>query len=232
MKIFGNGFIGKNLKKANLKFNDNYIVYAAGISNSKISSRTELLRERLLIKRFIKKHKNNKIIIYISTMSIFDKSLKKNAYVKNKIFIENYIKINIKNFLIIRLTQIVGRNKNPNTITNFFYNKIKNKKFFKLWDKTYRNLIDIDDLITIFKNILKKKFKKKNELNIYNTKSISSKEIVLILSKILNLKPNYKLIRFRKNINYIYKKNSKSYQFAYLFNNKNYNKDVLTKYYK
>ena len=107
-----------------------------------------------------------------------------------------------------------------NTITNFFYNKIKNKKFFKLWDKTYRNLIDIDDLITIFKNILKKKFKKKNELNIYNTKSIASKEIVLIFSKILNLKPNYKLIRFRKNTNYIYKKNSKSYQFAYLFNNK------------
>ena len=59
MKIFGNGFIGKNLKRANLKFNDNYIIYAAGISNSKISSRAELLRERLQIKKLLK---NIKII--------------------------------------------------------------------------------------------------------------------------------------------------------------------------
>ena len=232
MKIFGNGFIGKNLKKANLKLNDNYIIYAAGISNSKISSKTELLRERTQIKQFIKKYRNNKIIIYISTMSIFDKSLRKNGYIKNKIFIENFIKKRVQNYLIIRLTQVVGYNKNPNTITNFFYNKIRNKKSFKLWDKTHRNLIDIDDLITIFKNILKKKFKRKSELNIYNTKSIASKKIVLILSKILNLKPNYKLIRLRKNINYIYKKNLKSYQFSYLFNDKNYNMKVLKKYYK
>ncbi len=232
MKIFGNGFIGKNLKKANLKLNDNYIIYAAGISNSKISSKTELLRERTQIKQFIKKYRNNKIIIYISTMSIFDKSLRKNGYIKNKIFIENFIKKKVQNYLIIRLTQVVGYNKNPNTITNFFYNKIRNKKSFKLWDKTHRNLIDIDDLITIFKNILKKKFKRKSELNIYNTKSIASKKIVLILSKILNLKPNYKLTRLRKNINYIYKKNLKSYQFSYLFNDKNYNMKVLKKYYK
>ena len=165
-------------------------------------------------------------------MSIFDKSLRKNGYIKNKIFIENFIKKKVQNYLIIRLTQVVGYNKNPNTITNFFYNKIRNKKSFKLWDKTHRNLIDIDDLITIFKNILKKKFKRKSELNIYNTKSIASKKIVLILSKILNLKPNYKLIRLRKNINYIYKKNLKSYQFSYLFNDKNYNMKVLKKYYK
>ena len=146
MKIFGNGFIGKNLKKANLKLNDNYIIYAAGISNSKISSKTELLRERTQIKQFIKKYRNNKIIIYISTMSIFDKSLRKNGYIKNKIFIENFIKKRVQNYLIIRLTQVVGYNKNPNTITNFFYNKIRNKKSFKLWDKTHRNLIAIINL--------------------------------------------------------------------------------------
>lgn len=91
MKIFGNGFIAKNLKKAKLKFKDNYIIYAAGISNSKTLNKNELLREQIQIKKFIKKYKS-KIIIYISTMSIFDKFLQDSYYVKNKIFIENFIK--------------------------------------------------------------------------------------------------------------------------------------------
>ena len=41
MKIIGKGFIANNLKKAKLNFKDNYVIYAAGISNSKTATKKE-----------------------------------------------------------------------------------------------------------------------------------------------------------------------------------------------
>ena len=166
-------------------------------------------------------------------MSIFDKYLKQNEYIKNKLKIESIIKKKVKKFIIIRLTQIVGKNRNPNTITNFIYNNIKNNKNFNLWKGHKRNLIDIEDVVKILKTIVKKKFLKNKILNIYNTKSISVKRIVLIMCKILkkNIKLNEIKIR-QKTKQFNYKINSKNYEFGYLFEKQNYNENILKKYYK
>ena len=77
MRIFGNGFIAKNLKRGNLIFKDEYVIYAAGISNSKTHDKKNLKKEIIKINNFINKYNDEKIIIYISSMSIFDESLKK-----------------------------------------------------------------------------------------------------------------------------------------------------------
>ena len=233
MKIFVNGFIAKNLKKKKIRFLDNYVIYAAGISNSKTLNIKELKKEIATFNNFIKKYNRSKIIIYISSMSIFDKYLKQNEYIKNKLKIESIIKKKVKKFIIIRLTQIVGKNRNPNTITNFIYNNIKNNKNLNLWKGHKRNLVDIEDVLKILKTIVKKKFLKNKILNIYNTKSISVKRIVLIMCKILkkNIKLNeIKLIQKTKQFNY--KINSKNYEFGYLFEKQNYNENILMKYYK
>ena len=120
MKIIGKGFIANNLKKAKLNFKDNYVIYAAGISNSKTANKKELDREVNFFKKFQSKLNQSKIIIYISSFSVLDKTLKDDKYVKNKLIIENYLKKNSFKYLIIRLTQVVGYNKNPFTLTNFF----------------------------------------------------------------------------------------------------------------
>lgn len=233
MKIFGNGFIGKNLKRGNLIFKDKYVIYAAGISNSKTHDKKNLKKEISKINNFINKFNDKKIIIYISSMSIFDKSLKKNKYIKNKLLIENLIKKITKRFIIVRLTQVVGINKNPHTITNFIYNKIINNKSFNLWHGHKRNLIDIDDVVKIFKQIVKKKFLKNQIINIYNTKSISVKKISILLSKILRKKIRFKEIKNKKKtFQYPYKELSDVYEFSYLFKKNNYNERVLMKYYK
>jgi len=233
MKIFGNGFIAKNLKKKKIRFLDNYVIYAAGISNSKTLNIKELKKEITTFNNFIKKYNRSKIIIYISSMSIFDKYLKQNEYIKNKLKIESIIKKKVKKFIIIRLTQIVGKNRNPNTITNFIYNNIKNNKNLNLWKGHKRNLVDIEDVLKILKTIVKKKFLKNKILNIYNTKSISVKRIVLIMCKILkkNIKLNEIKLR-QKTKQFNYKINSKNYEFGYLFEKQNYNENILMKYYK
>ena len=107
MKIIGKGFIANNLKKAKLNFKDNYVIYAAGISNSKTANKKELDREVNFFKKFQSKLNQSKIIIYISSFSVLDKTLKDDKYVKNKLIIENYLKKNSFKYLIIRLTQVV-----------------------------------------------------------------------------------------------------------------------------
>ncbi len=232
MKIIGNGFIAKSLKKAKLKSKSNYIIYAAGISNSKTNNKKDLEREKKAFKNFSKNLHSSSIIIYISSLSVLDKTLKNEKYVKNKLFIENFLKSKVERFIIVRLAQVVGFNKNPNTITNFFYNNIKNRKKFVLWADAKRSLIDIDDVKLIFKEIVKKNFKKKYILNIYNPNSISAKNIVDILSKILKFKPIYRSVYLRKTSKKLYGVKLKLNKFSKIFNNKNYNKNILLKYYK
>ena len=149
--IVGSGFIAARFKKY-LKFlkKKNVIIYAAGISNSLDEYKKNLEREVFKIKNFILN--NRKKLIYISTYSVNDDSRRKKLYVKNKIKIEKIIKQESEKYMIIRLPEIIGKNKNPNTLTNFFYNNIVRNESFTVFKNSRRNLLDVDDAI---KNCIK-----------------------------------------------------------------------------
>ena len=75
--IVGKGFLAQNLNKIKKDIlNSGYIIYAAGISNSKTNAKKELNREFDSIKSFSRKIKNEKFI-YISTADILDNLKKK-----------------------------------------------------------------------------------------------------------------------------------------------------------
>ena len=59
MKIFGNGFIAKNLKKIRLP--EKFFIYAAGVSNSNIKQKKVYNREINQFKKIIKKINPRKI---------------------------------------------------------------------------------------------------------------------------------------------------------------------------
>ena len=127
--IVGSGFIAKNLRSISSHLQrKKAVIYASGISNSKTKNSKDLRREINEILKYIRKKKNNNIFIYISTCSITDNNRNKTPYVRNKIKIEKLIKNNLKNYLIIRLPEVAGKNSNKKTITNFLKDKIKNKK--------------------------------------------------------------------------------------------------------
>ena len=233
INIIGNGFIAKNLKKIKFLNPKNFIIYAAGISNSKLQNANELKREIYEITKFIKKLRNEKTLIYISTLSVLGKKTKSDPYIQNKKKIENLIKVNLKNYIILRFPQVVGKNKNPNTLTNFLYNKIKNDKKFNIWYKTKRNLVDIADIKNIIKKILLNKKSNKKIVNIKSNDSLYIENIVSILSKILKKKPRFKVLYSKKDYinNNIYNKSENEFT-SKLMKKKNYTEKVLRKYYK
>ena len=235
MHVHGSGFIAKNLKRIKLRKLKKIVIYAAGVSNSKSKDKKKFLRERKKIQTFLNDHNKEHLFIYISTISVLDNYLKKDNYTRNKIIIENLIKKSLNNFLILRLPQIVGKSNNPHTLTNFIYRKILSEQRFKVWSNVKRNLIDIDDLIKIVKQIISTKLKPGNVINILNPNSIYVEEIVNIMGDIVKKNPKYILLEYKpkKKGNLKIQSSSKfNLNIKKYFKDKNYFKNILKKYYR
>ena len=169
--------------------------------------------------KFIKSLKNTSVkhFIFSSSLSIFEKKkYKKNlsVYSKNKLNIERYLKkISSKNFkvVILRYPNVIGsdplgklgeKNNHISRIVPIFYRKIFDKKLitlyynFKMKKFPKRNYIHVNDIAKINLQILEnlKDLKKSYVVfDIFNNKQYSNFEVMMMLSKILNKKPLYKL---------------------------------------
>lgn len=188
MIIIGNGFIAKNLKKIKLK-NKKTIFFASGVSNSNCKNALEFNREYIKLKA-IKKNYSSYRFIYFSSCSVTDKSRKNNDYQKHKLRIERYIKNNIKYYKIFRIPEVIGNNKNSNTLLNFFFNSFKNNKKIQTSHNAYRNLIDIKKIILTVEFILNNNYKKRT-IDIVNLNYYSTIEIISCFEKIFKKKIKY-----------------------------------------
>lgn len=233
LNIVGNGFLGNKFKKYNYFLKKKkLILYAAGVSNSSEKNSYNLKKDFNRLNKFIKNYNKNNKVIYISSCSIFDPNRKNSPYLRNKLKIEKLIKKYCNYYLIIRLPELVGKNKNKNTLTNYFYNKIKNSEPFYLYVNSKRNILDIDDAIKLVLYFLKKETELKY-INIANIKSINPKKIIQIMEKIASKKAKIKIIK-KKLINWQIKNNVNTYLLkkAKIKIKKDYLSKVLNKYYK
>jgi nucleoside-diphosphate-sugar epimerase len=221
--IIGSGFIAIKFKKY-LKFikKNKITIYAAGISNSLEVNRKNLNLEISKLKDFVKTNKRK--LIYISTYSVNDFSRKNKLYVKNKIKIERIIIRKSPEYIIIRLPEIIGKNKNPHTLTNFFYNNIIKGKPLIIFKNSRRNLLDVDDAIKNCIKIIKKNKKKNKIINLLNKKFYTPLQIIKNFERILLKKAIYKLNKIKIN-----KWNLKNNYFMH--SQKNYLIKSLKKYY-
>ncbi|MFY7846128.1 hypothetical protein [Chryseobacterium gambrini] len=140
--IIGNGLIANSLKNIDT---ENYLYFASGVSNSLETRSSEFEREFSLLKNSIIQHKENKLF-YFSTLSVNDLSKQQSPYVLHKLEIENFIKETCKNYIILRVGNIVGKGGNPNTLFNFLKTQIIQGSNFMLHQKARRLLLDIDDI--------------------------------------------------------------------------------------
>lgn len=195
--IIGDGFLAKNFSKIKTHIKkSNYLIFAAGISDSKTNSKYKLKREIRIFKKFTNKN-YLKNIVYISTADINNNLKKKDLYVKNKIIIENLIKKRFKNYIILRLPQIIGNSKNKKTLINYFFQSIKKGKKILVYNNVRRNVLDIDDVIKVLKIIIFDKKMKRKTITLANRHSFQPLDLIKILEKKLNKKAN---IKFAKKV--------------------------------
>ena len=185
--VIGNGMVAKRFESYNT--NDDFIIFASGVSNSKNKDTTACERETSLLAESIVANPNKKLV-YFSTCSFYDPAETESFYVSHKRKIENIIHQQVANYYIFRVSNLVGKSLNQNTILNFFYYHIINKINFDLWINSTRNLVDTDDFFFMVDYILKNNILSNKIINIANPISYNVKNIVTSLETILHQKAN------------------------------------------
>lgn len=187
--IVGNGLIARRF--VGYTADDEKVIFAAGVSNSKNIHEQDFLRETELLKNVMFKYKD-RIIIYFSTCSINDNSTNKTPYVQHKIKQENFIKQNADRYYIFRVSNVAGFSNNPYTLLNYFVYKVLTGETFEVWKNACRNIIDIDDMFLIIDKILKEKIFLNQTINIANKENYSVINIVNKIEEHLHKKAYYK----------------------------------------
>jgi len=226
--VVGNGLLASAF--SHYENDDQVIIFASGVSNSKETNEKEFEREEKLLKIMPK----DKALIYFSTCSVYDPSTEGSQYVRHKMYMERLIHMYFDNYIIFRLPIIVGSIDNPHTFFNHFKNKILSGEELTVQMLASRHLIDIEDVKNILTLIINKEkqssesFRKKIDVGFDNETSV--KEIVDMMLNILEKNNKINIEGLGSNYNFP-KTQFKEYikEFSYTIP-ENYTYNLLKKY--
>lgn len=121
-----------------------YTVFASGVSNSNETDPAAFARERRLLETHLSK---GTILVYFSTLSVFDPSRQDTPYIRHKLWMEKMILEASSAYFIARLPIMVSRAANPHTLINFLVNAIRQQSPIRLHRLACRYLLDIEDMV-------------------------------------------------------------------------------------
>ena len=208
--IVGNGLIASLFYDVD---REDVIFFASGVSNSLETELSEFQREEDLIRETFTQNPD-KLFVYFSTCSIYDSSKADSQYVLHKLRMEQIIAENCPKYLILRLSNAVGKGGNPNLLMNYLV----------------RSVIDTEDIKNLVLQVINyQNFNK--VVNIAYPFNYSIIEILEIIEKELDIEPQLILIKagsgYEINIpdveNYFKERN--------LTNKESYLCNILRKYY-
>jgi nucleoside-diphosphate-sugar epimerase len=182
--VVGSGLLGGSM--SSFSNNEDILIFASGVSNSKETNENEYLREFNLLKTFIGTEKK---IIYFSTCSVLYECLQPSKYIIHKKNIENFIKNNFKNYLIFRLPNVVGNTNNKHTSFNFFKNNLLNNLPINVEKNSTRYFIDVDDVADSTKSIILDKGQNKKEINVCFNNKIDIFNFINLMSEQIGVNP-------------------------------------------
>ena len=225
--IIGNGLVAKAFIK--YEHDNDVLIFASGVSNSSEQKNENFNREFNLLKD---KVHEKKLLIYFSTCSLFDDSLKSTPYILHKKRIEEFIEKNFKKFIIFRLPTLIGETENPHTFFNFFINKIISGEKIDIHKYAHRYLIDIDDISLILPKFIENKIYFSKKINIAFSNPSSVLKITKLFEDSLNKEAKISLIEKGEKFNIennLFLKKIKEINYKY---NNDYNKILINKYCK
>ena len=179
--IIGNGLIANLFREHD---RENVVFFASGVSNSLETEKSAFLREEDLLRKTLEEN-SDKIFIYFSTCSIYDSSKNGSPYVNHKLKMEQIVEELADQFLILRVSNAVGKGGNPNLLMNYLINAFHQEKEITVHTLATRNLIDADDIKNITLKFINENILNKI-INVAYLENFSTSEILEILEKYFN----------------------------------------------
>ncbi len=183
--VVGNGLVASAF--AEFKEDDDFVIFASGVSNSQETDEAEYQREFDLLKAHLRP---GTCLVYFSTASIADQSRSHSKYIHHKIQVEEFIATHADDYVIFRLPIVVGRSQNPHTLTNYLFNAISEGQPINVYTRAIRYLIDIDDIQDLLAQFLKSGFLRKAVVNVAFDNGIHVPELISIFEDVIGKKAN------------------------------------------
>lgn len=190
--LTGSGLLAQAFAPAFSKREDVYI-YAAGVSNSGCTNSHEFARERKRLAEALQQAKTVDTFVYFGTCSVVDPEAQHTPYVQHKLAMEQLVSAHPRH-LILRLPQVAGKTPNPHTLLNFLYARIVRSEAFQLWSKAERNIIDVDDVVAIARQLIANDNLRRVTLNVANPVSYPMTDIVAAMDKAVGKHAVYKFL--------------------------------------
>lgn len=183
--VIGNGMLATRFM--DFKDEEETIIFASGVSNSKNTEEEHFKREFDLLKETVHTYPDKRLV-YFSTCSIDDADSQNAPYVIHKKAIESFIRQQVPSYYLFRVSNVAGTSNNPYTLLNYFVFNILQEHPFTVWKNAYRNIIGIDDMYVIIKSILSEKTLLNSTINIANPQNYSVPYIVRTIENFLGKK--------------------------------------------
>ena len=179
--IIGNGLIATEFNKVHKDFK-NYVVFAAGVSDSKEVRDEEFKREKDLILKTISENPNLKFIYFSSILA----EIVHNKYYLHNMEMIELIKSKAKSYVIFNLPQIIGKTGNSNNLINYLRYNIKHCNTITIDKNVTRSLIDVEDVVKIVNHC-----KGEVDNEIVNISEIEKIDVISLAERISDIiKPN------------------------------------------
>ena len=190
--IIGSGLLARAFA-ASFSQRDDVCIYAAGVSNSSCTDTSEFDRERLRVENALHQAKSADAFVYFGTCSVGDPEALNTPYVQHKLAMEKLVSTHPRH-LIFRLPQVAGFTPNPHTLLNYLYAKIARSEAFILWRNAKRNIIDVDDIAAISRQLIADNTSRNITLNIANPSNYSMGDIVKAMEKSVGKQAIYEVV--------------------------------------
>ena len=176
--IVGKGLIASLFTEVD---QEDIVIFASGVSNSSETNPAEFYREEKLVRETLSQY-SEALFVYFSTCSIYDSSKSNSPYVLHKLHMEDIIHTAAKKYLILRVSNAVGKGGNPNLLMNYLANAVQEEKIINVHTLATRNLIDADDIKNITLELIDQG-RLNQIINVAYLENFSTLEILEILEK-------------------------------------------------
>jgi len=137
---------------------------------------------------------NAEAFVYFGTCSVHDREISNRPYVRHKLAMEEMVRAHSRH-VVLRLPQIAGKTPNPHTLLNYLYARISRSEAFNIWGGAKRNIIDVDDVVSIARQLLADHSVRNTTVNIANPVNYSMAEIVEAMAGVVGKRPIFEVIQ-------------------------------------
>lgn len=190
--IIGSGLIAHAFRPFYAQ-SDSVCLYAAGVSNSGCTDEQEFARERERLTAALQQAQQMDAFVYFGTCSVADPEARDTPYVQHKLAMEQLVAAHPR-YLILRLPQVAGVTPNPHTLLNFLYAHIARSEAFQLWRNARRDIIDVDDVAAIARQLIDDPAARRTTVNIACPENYAMTDIVAAMERVVGKRALYKVV--------------------------------------